>query len=168
MSSPDCLPLSAIAGAVDRDSLRVRGFIAHFAACGEVRAAAVASGISESTAYRWLKDDEVLTAIAERQAMGDAEIAYQTVENMRTAVLALGELLEDWTVCQSNPFARLAAIRLAIQAFDNQRISELAGEVTRLRVLAGEREPVADIVDVADVVSRRARQSRARVPRRAG
>ena len=110
---------------------------------GEVRAAAVASSISESSAYRLLRDESVLQAIAERQAAGDAEIAYQVVENMRTAVQALGELLEDWTVCQSNPFARLAAIRLAVQAFDDQRISELTAEVTRFGWRPGKRKPVA-------------------------
>ena len=165
---PACVSSSVILRDVDRDDLRARAFIAHYACGGEVRAAATAACISEATAYRLLKDDSVLQAIAERQAAGDAEIAFQTVENMRTAVHALAELLEDWTACQSNPFARLAAVRLAAQMFGNQRISELTSEVTRLRVLTGEPEPAAEVVDVADVVRRRARQSRARVPSRAG
>lgn len=126
---------------IDRNSLRVAGFIAHYAAAGEVRAAAVASGLSERTCYRLLQDPAVLSQVEDRRAAKRAEIGYQVLENAREAVLALNELLTDWTACQSNPFARLSAIRIALQTYADYRVSELMAEIVHLRQIS---DPLAE------------------------
>jgi hypothetical protein len=51
------------------------------------------------------------------------------------------ELLTDWTVCQSNPFVRLSAIRIALQTYADDRVSELMAEIVRLRQIS---DPLAE------------------------
>jgi len=114
----------------DTVSAAQRRFIGQLLSAPTVRRAAEASGVSERTAWRYLRAPAVRHELAERQDGILGQVARRLTCEMGAAVDVLSEVMEDTA---AHPGARVSAARAVLES--GLRLAELVSLSERVAEL---------------------------------
>ncbi|GAH91613.1 unnamed protein product [marine sediment metagenome] len=98
--------------------------------CRTIRDAARKAKVPERTAYRYLKDAAVLSALTEAQAQVLKDVTRQTVNAMTEAVEALRSIVAN---VKSSTTARVSAARTILDS--GLRLTEVVGLMERVEAI---------------------------------
>lgn len=115
-----------------RLSARQRRFLAALVAAPTVRQAAAKAGIGETTAWRYLGDPAVRTALAERQDGVLGHVSRRLAAEMGGALDTLRAIMRDK---EASPASRVSAARTVLEC--GLKLAELVALAQRVAEIEG-------------------------------